>query len=625
MTLLTFTKHMLHCTSKEGYMLARIVPLGVALVLGIAVVFGGNKRPVEVTMDKVDVEGVTVSARTGAINQPEVTTNALTWVAVDTMPNAFGTASRGVKPIAYDPVSNAMAHIYRGNLTYGTSSGQLWYSISHDGAATWRRVGPVNTGVALRARYPSCAIYNPTASTDTNDVFFVFAAPQLLESGADFGYMVWGVDAPIGANGGVGFESNGGDGNLWSNAQIWTATGSDELNWAMYRRSTAVPHDDLWRWHTQDFVAVTAGQPATWNVSSFSGGTSTFGLEIGGTERNGVHYFGKWGPFAGDPNINTYDNLGYSTSTDGGISWSAWTRPQPDWRSVPGVGGQYDFWFYGGAGAYSKEMLVDANGYVHFFAVTLDTLTTERQIVEVYESASGWQSHWVTTDLKESVDLIYPGAAGALNQMGNHLNGAVSADGTVLALVWLDANTQGEAQTDIWFSCRRITDAGWSTPVNLTQTPDFRELLLHAAPVLKSNGGNSYTIFLGRSYESGVTTFPPESGNPTVVYASSYTFDVTSTGVGDDGVLPQKFALSQNYPNPFNPTTRISYTIPGGTNVKLTVFNSLGQEVATLVDGFKEAGVHEASFSAAGIPSGMYFYRINAGGFTETRKMVVLK
>ncbi len=88
---------------------------------------------------------------------------------------------------------------------------------------------------------------------------------------------------------------------------------------------------------------------------------------------------------------------------------------------------------------------------------------------------------------------------------------------------------------------------------------------------------------------------------------------------------PKKFELSQNYPNPFNPTTTISYNIPEATNVKLTIFNILGQEIRTLVNEFKEAGVHTVNFNASELNSGLYIYKLQAGTFTLTKKMTLIK
>lgn len=100
------------------------------------------------------------------------------------------------------------------------------------------------------------------------------------------------------------------------------------------------------------------------------------------------------------------------------------------------------------------------------------------------------------------------------------------------------------------------------------------------------------------------------------------------TGVDDDptGVtLPTEFVLDQNYPNPFNPTTAICFALPQAGAVRLDVFNILGQQTVTLIDGRREAGRHTVDFDGANLPSGIYFYRLQHEGGTLTRKMMLVK
>lgn len=89
--------------------------------------------------------------------------------------------------------------------------------------------------------------------------------------------------------------------------------------------------------------------------------------------------------------------------------------------------------------------------------------------------------------------------------------------------------------------------------------------------------------------------------------------------------IPTEFSLNQNYPNPFNPSTKISYSLPAASDVTVKIFNSLGEEVATLVNQKQEAGRYELNFNSTGLASGMYLYKIQAGSFTQTKKMILMK
>ncbi len=99
--------------------------------------------------------------------------------------------------------------------------------------------------------------------------------------------------------------------------------------------------------------------------------------------------------------------------------------------------------------------------------------------------------------------------------------------------------------------------------------------------------------------------------------------DIVEVNIG----TPEKFELSQNYPNPFNPSTTIEYSIPKNSvqNVQLKIYDVLGREVATLVNGKQEAGRYKVKFNANNLPSGIYFYTLRAGDFVATKKMILLK
>lgn len=122
-------------------------------------------------------------------------------------------------------------------------------------------------------------------------------------------------------------------------------------------------------------------------------------------------------------------------------------------------------------------------------------------------------------------------------------------------------------------------------------------------PPLPDYGGHIYAQRVNANGQLGGTTDVPEN----------------------DPGTPDAFKLNQGYPNPFNPVTTFTFTIPHAAHVMLSIFNALGQEVATVVDEPLTAGSYSRTFNAAGLASGAYFYRLTADGYSETRRMLLLK
>jgi hypothetical protein len=154
-----------------------------------------------------------------------------------------------------------------------------------------------------------------------------------------------------------------------------------------------------------------------------------------------------------------------------------------------------------------------------------------------------------------------------------------------------------------------------------------------------SRGPDIYTTFDGGENWS-------EQNSPSSYGLSSVHFVDSSTGwiVGWDGTIlktinggvssieenelvgiPSSFELSQNYPNPFNPSTKIQYSIPHRSNVIFKVFDVLGNEIETLVNENKPSGTYEITWYAENLPSGVYIYRLQAGDFIESKKMILMK
>jgi hypothetical protein len=115
---------------------------------------------------------------------------------------------------------------------------------------------------------------------------------------------------------------------------------------------------------------------------------------------------------------------------------------------------------------------------------------------------------------------------------------------------------------------------------------------------------------------------------PIEIYEYHWIADLVDDSIATDikkEIIPANFYLYQNYPNPFNPNTVISYSLPSGSILKLTVYNALGQIVKVLDKGFKNAGNYSVTFNASNIPSGIYFYKLESGQFTQVKKMILIK
>jgi outer membrane protein assembly factor BamB len=128
---------------------------------------------------------------------------------------------------------------------------------------------------------------------------------------------------------------------------------------------------------------------------------------------------------------------------------------------------------------------------------------------------------------------------------------------------------------------------------------------------------DSSNVFVGGDYT--------DSTNGSNYFLIKIKQDIRVGVTKDNNNIPNSFRLTQNYPNPFNPNTVISYSLPSVSNVKLIVYNTLGQTVKILENGFKNAGNYSVTFNAVNLPSGIYFYKLEAGQFTQVKKMMLIK
>lgn len=140
---------------------------------------------------------------------------------------------------------------------------------------------------------------------------------------------------------------------------------------------------------------------------------------------------------------------------------------------------------------------------------------------------------------------------------------------------------------------------------------------------------SSYTQIQSSSVQTGQTVTVWATQNPNGTYSANQVQQtssaITSVENGNKNEVPTSFELKQSYPNPFNPSTNISFSMAHPENVVLKVYNIIGQEVATLINGPMDAGSHVVTFNAANLSSGIYFYQLKAGSQIAIKKMVLLK
>ena len=219
---------------------------------------------------------------------------------------------------------------------------------------------------------------------------------------------------------------------------------------------------------------------------------------------------------------------------------------------------------------------------VYLYIMTLDSARERLFAVQDWEASSG------------DTTVLRPGGDTAL-----HVT-ATSADGPYILKIWQASDTGYS------FFSGRVPAQG---RMRQTILPDWGDSTLATVRVLvdrDDNGTIDDTLFIPNEIPTGVETpWPP-------------------------GSLPQEYALYQNYPNPFNASTVIAFDLPYNSHVTITVYNVLGQQVTTLVDGRLPAGNHRVTWngtssSGTSVASGIYYYRLRADGFTATRKMILVK
>lgn len=200
------------------------------------------------------------------------------------------------------------------------------------------------------------------------------------------------------------------------------------------------------------------------------------------------------------------------------------------------------------------------------------------------------------------------------------------------SVVKADTGASGFNERDLYFQYSFNDGASWSTPVRLTNTTNIDETYPSISVWNKGNSstGESYELNMvymkdpgvGPSSFNGTSPTAPSSRNYLVYRKINFSAPI---GIHNPSSTAYKFSLEQNYPNPFNPSTVIYYSLPKQQFVSIMVYDVLGREVKTLVHGVQGAGVKSINFNAENLTSGIYFYTIRTGDYTDTKKMMLIK
>jgi hypothetical protein len=218
-----------------------------------------------------------------------------------------------------------------------------------------------------------------------------------------------------------------------------------------------------------------------------------------------------------------------------------------------------------------------------------------------------------------------------------------AANNGCIVLSWISAGNDesagGANYYVIKYSSNPITEANWNKAIKVQETPaPIAAGLIQQLIVTGLETGQRYFIAM-KAYNSFEVASPMSavvstlaSGENTQAIDSIQDSGSTIPNQSQNlqkadisGSIPNEYFLNQSYPNPFNPTTTIAYGIPRNAQVSIVIYDLLGQKVQTLVNSNQSAGIHQVTWDASNLPSGVYLYQIKAGNYSASKKMQLLK
>lgn len=484
--------------------------------------------------------------------------------------------------IAVDPTNpNRMAIAWRQFNTVTNNFRQAGYGYTTDAGQTWTFPGVIQPGI-FRS--------DPVFDYDADGNFYY---NSLTTVGPDYlcdvfasstGGASWGAGIP--AHGGdkqwMTIDKSGGqgDGNIYSS---WTSSFSSCLPGfftrsinrnASYQSCVVIPGDPFWG-------TLAVGPSGELYIC----GTSNIGIMIAksSTAQDSNHVVTWDTTVAVNLDGDEVAFAGSNSPNPGGLHGQAWV-------AVDRTNGPY-------------------HGYVYVLCSVQRNSNSDPLDVMFARSTNGGRT-W-SSPVRVNDDL----STTAWQWFGTM---SVAPTGRIDA-VWLDTrDNPGSVNSSLYYSYSTDAGATWATNLRLSQAFDP-----HVGWPNQNKMGDYYHMVSDSTgaHVAWAATFGGEQN----VYYGHVAFPLTGVNGQNPGQSPASFSLSQNYPNPFNPSTMIRFALPHASFAKLTVFNLLGEQVATIVSDRFEAGAHTVRWDASGLPSGVYFFQLHADEFTQTKRLVVLR
>jgi len=534
------------------------------------------------------------------------------------------------------------------------SSGDMISTRSTDGGATWNSQLVMSNTTGHNLRYPSGVLYNPAGNTNPNNAFTAYCGP--VSDGAGWVETFYGSTKLDNSNASNGLRDS--YGALIRMGVQATTDGKIHAMGSAYQSSPVYSLDTNYLL-TGTFNAT--NNNFDWSLTTFN---PDFILDTDGGVFAYVWYFNT--AWSKDGTIGYYWTVGRDASNDTRsyqpIVWKT-TDSGANWAKMP----VYDFSQLSIITDYLQPMkgvspatsrpqfssaldgVVDANGNLHLMALVkacssdnIDSLgygyyvansTFSNPIFDIYTTSTGWDARHLGDTYTIAVPAEEGGFGAGTNAIGwdLRLQAGRTEDGTKVFASWADsdtsiapvgtANLQLNLFPDIYVASWDIVTGKQTSATNFTiGTSIYGDCFFHYMSDIILSDNGTYTIPM-TEIDRDIDPANPITHN--YISGISFTDADYSVNSGFESTVDNLASVSQNRPNPFNGNTQIDVNLTQSTNMSIVVINITGQKVFEMNYGTQSAGNHTISISSDNLASGVYFYTVNAGNSSVTKKMII--